>query len=233
MITTRGGTYATLTERVPPADWNCGGAILMFSLTSPQSYDALPAYYNDFRQVHGREVPVVVVGHQADSPNRAVPPARITFPRENGLRYVEVSSWANHNYEVPLLWLKALRFLGGADVELLSPLKLQPARAAVDLEALAWAREQMAVADRCVAAERDAEEPTPTDKRARSTDSAADMTQPSRSQPAACDQQAETNQTRAPLPALSPDRTERCAAVTKSGKLCTKPKSTCPWHQGR
>lgn len=81
---------------------NC--AIVMFDVTSRNTYRSVPNWYRDIVRVCD-VIPMVLVGNKVDAPDRAVKAKMITFHRKKGLQYYDISAKTNYNYEKPFLWL--------------------------------------------------------------------------------------------------------------------------------
>jgi GTP-binding nuclear protein Ran len=86
---------------------NC--AILMFDLTSKQSYKDIPMYYKDILRVCNN-IPIVLVGNKSDDNfNRKIKPEKICYHKKKNLNYFEISSKTYQNFESP--WLHLSRIL--------------------------------------------------------------------------------------------------------------------------
>lgn len=81
---------------------NC--AIIMFDVTSRNTYRSVPNWYRDIVRVCDT-VPMVLVGNKVDAPDRAVKAKMITFHRKKGLQYYDISAKTNYNFEKPFLWI--------------------------------------------------------------------------------------------------------------------------------
>ena len=81
---------------------NC--AIIMFDVTSRNTYRSVPNWYRDIVRVCD-VIPMVLVGNKVDAPDRAVKAKMITFHRKKGLQYYDISAKTNYNFEKPFLWL--------------------------------------------------------------------------------------------------------------------------------
>ena len=98
-------------------------AIIMYSVTSRASYDAIEKYEQDIYQVCDT-IPMVIVGNQCDA-EREVIPKEVTIHRELELPYYEVSVKSNYNYQKPLMHI--LRALANDDQLSLVELDSNPA----------------------------------------------------------------------------------------------------------
>ena len=85
-------------------------AIIMFDLSSRQTYKNVPKWYKDLTKIC-ENIPVVLVGNKADVKERKLKARQITFHRKRNLQYYDVSAKSNYQYEKPFLWL--LRQLTG------------------------------------------------------------------------------------------------------------------------
>ena len=79
-------------------------AIIMFDVTSRNTYRSVPNWYRDIVRVCDN-IPMVLVGNKVDAPDRAVKARMITFHRKKGLQYYDISAKTNYNFEKPFLWL--------------------------------------------------------------------------------------------------------------------------------
>jgi len=81
---------------------NC--AIIMFDVTSRNTYKNVPNWYRDIVRVCDL-IPIVLVGNKVDSVDRQVKAKMITFHRKKSLQYYDISAKSNYNFEKPFLWL--------------------------------------------------------------------------------------------------------------------------------
>eukprot|EP01065_Artemidia_motanka_P018798 TRINITY_DN22141_c0_g2_i1.p2 TRINITY_DN22141_c0_g2~~TRINITY_DN22141_c0_g2_i1.p2 ORF type:complete len:252 (+),score=106.97 TRINITY_DN22141_c0_g2_i1:71-757(+) len=81
---------------------NCG--IIMFDVTSRQTYKNVPNWHRDVVRVC-ENIPIVLVGNKVDVMDRAVKARQITFHRKKNLQYYDISAKSNYNFEKPFLWL--------------------------------------------------------------------------------------------------------------------------------
>ena len=79
-------------------------AIIMFEVTSRNSYKNVPNWYRDITRVC-ESIPIVILGNKVDMPNREVKAKMITFHRKKGCQYYDISAKSNYNFEKPFLWL--------------------------------------------------------------------------------------------------------------------------------
>jgi GTP-binding nuclear protein Ran len=89
---------------------NANCAILMFDVTSKQTYKNIPSWYRDVYRVCDN-IPMVLVGNKVDISDRKVKAKEITFHRKKNLQYYDISAKSNYNYEKPFLYL-ARKLLG-------------------------------------------------------------------------------------------------------------------------
>eukprot|EP01061_Rhynchopus_euleeides_P030321 TRINITY_DN503_c0_g2_i1.p1 TRINITY_DN503_c0_g2~~TRINITY_DN503_c0_g2_i1.p1 ORF type:complete len:240 (+),score=116.82 TRINITY_DN503_c0_g2_i1:81-722(+) len=80
----------------------CG--IIMFDVTSRQTYKNVPNWHRDVVRVC-ENIPLVLVGNKVDVMERAVKARQITFHRRKNLQYYDISAKSNYNFEKPFLWL--------------------------------------------------------------------------------------------------------------------------------
>merc|ERR1719219_2213591 len=79
-------------------------ALIMFDVTSRQTYENVPNWHRDVMRVCGG-IPMVLLGNKVDLPDRKVKPKDIQFHRGKKIQYYDVSAKANYNYEKAFLWL--------------------------------------------------------------------------------------------------------------------------------
>lgn len=77
-------------------------AIIMYSVTSQQSYDAIEGYEASIRNICG-DIPIVIVGTHCDELHRAVAPKDVTIHRVLDLPYFEISAKSSYNIEKPIM----------------------------------------------------------------------------------------------------------------------------------
>ncbi|KAL2794429.1 P-loop containing nucleoside triphosphate hydrolase protein [Aspergillus keveii] len=96
------------------------GAILMFDLQRPSTYESIPRYYTNMLPVFNCKdrvpIPAVICGNKVDCIERKVKPPHITYHREKGLQYYDFSVRSLYNFQKPLLFL-ARRALGEPELE--------------------------------------------------------------------------------------------------------------------
>ena len=85
-------------------------AIIMFDLTSRQTYKNVPKWHKDLTKIC-ENIPIVLVGNKADVKDRKLRAKQINFHRKRNLQYYDISAKSNYQYEKPFLWL--LRQLTG------------------------------------------------------------------------------------------------------------------------
>jgi len=80
----------------------------MFDVCSRVSYKNVRLWYKDITRICP-DIPIILVGNKIDNiSNRKIKPNRITFHRQNCLKYIEISAMANYNYEEVYLTLMKL-----------------------------------------------------------------------------------------------------------------------------
>lgn len=125
-------------------DANC--AIIMFDLTSRQTYKNVPKWHKDLTKIC-ENVPIVLVGNKADIKDRKLKARQINFHRKRNLQYYDVSAKSNYQYEKPFLWI--LRQLtGDANLYLVEAPLLQQADIVMDDEYIQQLRREQEDADR-------------------------------------------------------------------------------------
>ena len=109
---------------------NC--AIIMFDVTSRNTYKNVPNWYRDIVRVCDI-IPIVLVGNKIDSADRQVKPKMITFHRHKSLQYYDISAKSNYNFEKPFLWL-AKRLANDPNLEFTAETLFKPAEAQVNMQ---------------------------------------------------------------------------------------------------
>ncbi|CUF13522.1 ras-related GTP-binding nuclear protein Rtb7, putative, partial [Bodo saltans] len=79
-------------------------AIIMFDVTSPESYRSVPGWHRDITRVCDN-IPIVLVGNKVDCADRQVKAKMITFHRKKGLQYYDISATSCYNFEMPFFWI--------------------------------------------------------------------------------------------------------------------------------
>ena len=107
---------------------NC--AIIMFDLTSRQTYKNVPKWHKDLVKIC-EKIPIVLVGNKADVKERKLKARQINFHRKRSLQYFDVSAKSNYQFEKPFVWLMK-QLLGQANLTLTQAPLLKPAEAVMD-----------------------------------------------------------------------------------------------------
>jgi len=89
------------------------GILIMYDVSDRTTYNNLEYWYSLVKDLN---VPIVVCGNKVDVRNREVRPRDITFHREKGVHYYDISSRSNYNYEKPFLYL--MRKIFGEDTNM-------------------------------------------------------------------------------------------------------------------
>ena len=79
-------------------------AIIMFDLTSRQTYKNVPKWHKDLVKIC-ENIPIVLVGNKADVKERKLKARQINFHRKRSLQYFDVSAKSNYQFEKPFVWL--------------------------------------------------------------------------------------------------------------------------------
>jgi len=108
------------------------GAIIMFDVTSRQTYKNVPNWHRDITRVC-ENIPIVLVGNKVDAQDRKVKPKQITFHRKKNLQYYDISAKSNYNFEKPFLWLMR-KLTGDGQLALVEQPALKPAEVQIDLQ---------------------------------------------------------------------------------------------------
>ncbi|KAJ3449499.1 gtp-binding nuclear protein ran [Anaeramoeba flamelloides] len=80
------------------------GAIVMFDVTSRETYKNVPVWYRDLVRVADK-IPMVLVGNKCDIKDRKVRAKQIIFHRRKNIPYYDISAKSNYNFEKPFLYL--------------------------------------------------------------------------------------------------------------------------------
>eukprot|EP01001_Neometanema_parovale_P008639 NODE_4906_length_1002_cov_730.147895_g4699_i0.p1 GENE.NODE_4906_length_1002_cov_730.147895_g4699_i0~~NODE_4906_length_1002_cov_730.147895_g4699_i0.p1 ORF type:complete len:217 (-),score=77.10 NODE_4906_length_1002_cov_730.147895_g4699_i0:295-945(-) len=107
---------------------NC--AIIMFDVTSRQTYKNVPNWHRDIVRVC-ENIPIVLVGNKVDVMERAVKAKQITFHRKKNLQYYDISAKSNYNFEKPFLWL-AKKLANDNNLTFVEEAALTPAEVHID-----------------------------------------------------------------------------------------------------
>eukprot|EP00759_Apiculatamorpha_spiralis_P023048 PhF_6_TR26971/c0_g1_i1/m.39343/K07936/RAN; GTP-binding nuclear protein Ran len=91
-------------------DVHCVGAscaMIMFDVTSQESFESVPFWHDMIRNVCGNDIPLVLIGNKVDVPSRTVRSMDIIFQLKSDalMQYYCVSAKSNYNFEKPFLWL--------------------------------------------------------------------------------------------------------------------------------
>ena len=111
-------------------DGNC--AIIMFDVTSRNTYKNVPNWHRDITRVCDN-IPIVLVGNKVDCADRQVKAKMITFHRKKGLQYYDISAKSNYNFEKPFLWL-AKKIANDPNLQLIDEVVVQPAEVMMTAE---------------------------------------------------------------------------------------------------
>lgn len=80
------------------------GAIVMFDLTSLETFKNVTMWIGSYREVMGDNVPIILCGNKCDVGERKVSVGRIQeFIENSGMKYYDISSKSNYNYDKPFL----------------------------------------------------------------------------------------------------------------------------------
>lgn len=99
-------------------------AIIMFDVTSRNTYKNVPNWHRDITRVCDA-IPIVLVGNKVDCADRQVKAKMITFHRKKNLQYYDISAKSNYNFEKPFLWL-AKRLANDPELTLVEAPMLDP-----------------------------------------------------------------------------------------------------------
>lgn len=90
------------------------GAIIMFDVTVPESYNELNFLYERMTKIYG-DIAFVLCGNKVDLKDRKVKATNISSVDNNNMKYYDISAKSNYNYEKPFLSL-AREFTGDPDL---------------------------------------------------------------------------------------------------------------------
>eukprot|EP00762_Andalucia_godoyi_P005450 ANDGO_08355.mRNA.1 GTP-binding nuclear protein Ran len=110
-------------------------AIIMFDVTSRQTYKNVATWHRDIVRVCDN-IPIVLCGNKVDVKDRKVKPKNVTFHRKKNLQYYEISAKSNYQFEKPFLWL-AKKLTGRNDLSFVGETALFPAEVHLDADAQA------------------------------------------------------------------------------------------------
>ena len=79
-------------------------AIIMFDVTSRNTYKNVPNWHRDITRVC-KDIPIVLCGNKVDIKDRKVKAKHITFHRKKNLQYYDIPAKSNDNIEKPFLYL--------------------------------------------------------------------------------------------------------------------------------
>jgi len=119
-------------------------AIIMFDLTSEETYKHVPTWHRDLVRVCDG-IPIVLCGNKVDVEDRAVKPKQIRFHRKKGLQYFEISAKSNYNFHRPFLWL-ARKLGNNQQLQFVKTAALTPAEVQVNQEKVKLYEQELAIA---------------------------------------------------------------------------------------
>eukprot|EP01096_Ripella_sp_DP13-Kostka_P004526 TRINITY_DN16859_c0_g1_i1.p1 TRINITY_DN16859_c0_g1~~TRINITY_DN16859_c0_g1_i1.p1 ORF type:complete len:244 (+),score=129.21 TRINITY_DN16859_c0_g1_i1:102-734(+) len=105
-------------------------AIIMFDVTSRNSYKNVPNWYRDLTRVC-EQIDIVLCGNKIDEQDRKVKPKQITFHRKKNLQYYDISAKTNYNFEKPFLYL-AKKALKEPSLTFVEAIALKPAESVLN-----------------------------------------------------------------------------------------------------
>eukprot|EP00695_Tsukubamonas_globosa_P002387 TRINITY_DN350_c0_g1_i3.p1 TRINITY_DN350_c0_g1~~TRINITY_DN350_c0_g1_i3.p1 ORF type:complete len:235 (+),score=127.75 TRINITY_DN350_c0_g1_i3:53-706(+) len=109
---------------------NGQAAILMFDVTSRQTYKNVPNWHRDIVRVC-ENIPIVLCGNKVDVQDRKVKAKQINFHRKKNLQYYDISAKCNYNFEKPFLWL-ARKLVGDPALTFVEAPALLPPEVLID-----------------------------------------------------------------------------------------------------
>ena len=126
---------------------NC--AIIMFDLTSRQTYKNVPKWHKDLVKIC-ENIPIVLVGNKADVKDRKLKARQINFHRKRSLQYFDVSAKSNYQFEKPFVWLLK-QLTGDSNLTLTQAPLLHKPDITIDLNQIQVMRdEQMRAEQECL-----------------------------------------------------------------------------------
>ncbi|CAH8370487.1 unnamed protein product [Eruca vesicaria subsp. sativa] len=106
-------------------------AVIMFDVTSRETYKSVPQKHVDICRVCG-DIPIVLCGNKVDVKNRQVKAKQVTFHRKKNLQYYEISAKSNYNFEKPFLYL-ARKLAGDQNLHFVELPALLPPEVHIDV----------------------------------------------------------------------------------------------------
>lgn len=100
------------------ADASC--CIIMFDVTSAQSYGNVAGWFDEVTRLCAHGIPVAIVGNKVDSEERVVQPRHIVFHLAKQLKYYDVSAKDGFNADKPFLYLLQ-KVVGDPNLQLTPP----------------------------------------------------------------------------------------------------------------
>jgi GTP-binding nuclear protein Ran len=76
-------------------------AIIMFDVTSKNTYDNILKWYSELTRVCGENIPIALCGNKVDL-NKTV---HNNFYKKGNLKYFDISSKINYNIRAPFAWI--------------------------------------------------------------------------------------------------------------------------------
>jgi len=121
---------------------NGHAAIIMFDVTSRNSYKNVPIWHRDLTRVC-ENIPIVLCGNKVDVKDRKVKPKHILFHRKKpNIQYYDISAKSNYNFEKPFLWI-ARKLCGKADLVFTQEPAKRPADVHISAERKAEMEKQL------------------------------------------------------------------------------------------
>lgn len=107
-------------DKIGSCEYHTGfqAAIIMFDVTSKISYANVSIWYDKLVSKLPN-IPIVLCGNKCDVKERTVRPKDISFHRQKGLQYYDISAKSNYNFEKPFIYI--LRKICGSDISIEIP----------------------------------------------------------------------------------------------------------------
>jgi len=124
---------------------NGHAAIIMFDVTSRNSYKNVPIWHRDLTRVC-ESIPIVLCGNKVDVKDRKVKPKHILFHRKKpNIQYYDISAKSNYNFEKPFLWI-ARKLCGDCNLTFKEEPALRPPDLHISEERKIQMQKQLALA---------------------------------------------------------------------------------------
>mmetsp|Transcript_16417 Transcript_16417/g.39069 ORF Transcript_16417/g.39069 Transcript_16417/m.39069 type:complete len:219 (+) Transcript_16417:87-743(+) len=128
---------------------NADCAIMMFDVTSKETYKSVPSWHRDIVRVceGDNRIPICLLGNKVDAVKaRQVKAKQINYHRKKNLQFYEVSAKSNYNFEKPFIWL-ARQLTGDPKLQLVEAVSVAVPDVVIDPETLHKMEQELAMAN--------------------------------------------------------------------------------------